>query len=222
MNGGHLMINEELIKAIREEFSCGKIRDELFPMFTTFGVRDYSETVHTMGLNYITAIGRSIEGVTAISECPVYPYSSMYNKYNFDVVAESSGEYKFSNEPEVRPDSIWYSKVDNRPLLVSEFERYENSRQKNNKLEEKIQNLLISYHQLGGDIPLILFVYWTYSKVTPGDISKYISIFDEGFIMKNGKRVVGINGLKTQYLIYHCVASGDKNSLLLNQWIRVR
>jgi hypothetical protein len=66
-------------------------------------------------------------------------------------------------------------------LLLCEFERYDNSRLKNRKLEEKIQNLLIAYHQLGGNIPLILFVYWTYPKVTPGDISNYIRIFDEGF-----------------------------------------
>jgi len=213
----------KLIKYISDEFATGKIRKKLFPMITKFGVRDYSETVHSIGLNYITAIARTIEGVTAISECPVYPCESNYNSGSFaEKVAETRATYSVNKEPSVRPDSIWYSTEDNRPLLICEFERYEKNRNKNKKLEEKIQNLLIAYHQLGGNIPLILFVYWTYPKVTPGDISKYINIFDQGFVMKNGTRVPGINGRITQYMVYHCVASGDKNSLTLNQWIRIR
>ena len=63
-----------VIEANREEFESGNVRNELFLMMTKFGVRDYSETVHTLGLNYVTAIGRTIEGISAISECPVYPY----------------------------------------------------------------------------------------------------------------------------------------------------
>ncbi|WP_031517024.1 hypothetical protein [Desulfofalx alkaliphila] len=214
------MVRERLIQAIREEMKTGEIRKRFFPMMTDFGVRDYSETVHTMGLNYLTAIGRTISDTTAISECPVYPYEKQ--TFMAEKVAEESGEYHIDKKPAVRPDSIWYSTKDNQPLLLCEFERYDNSRLKNRKLEEKIQNLLIAYHQLGGNIPLILFVYWTYPKVTPGDISNYIRIFDEGFTMGNGTRVPGIDGRKTSYLVYHCVASGDKDNLTFNQWIKVR
>ncbi|UZQ52405.1 hypothetical protein [Clostridium kluyveri] len=218
------MDRDMLIKGIREEMQTGEIRKRFFPMMTDFGIRDYSETVHTMGLNYLTAIGRTISGTTAISECPVYPYerTSVNSIYKASNVAETFEGYTTNKEPVVRPDSIWYSTKDNQPLLLSEFERYDKSRLKNKKLEEKIQNLLIAYHQLGGDVPLILFVYWTYPKVTPGDISDYIRIFDDGFTMSNGKRVNGIDGRKTSYLIYHCVASGDKEKLILNQWIKVR
>lgn len=66
-----------VIEANREEFESGNVRNELFLMMTKFGVRDYSETVHTLGLNYVTAIGRTIEGISAISECPVYPYGKI-------------------------------------------------------------------------------------------------------------------------------------------------
>lgn len=226
MNGELLMVKERIIQGIREELKTGNIRKELFPMMTNFGVRDYSETVHTMGLNYLTAIGRTINGITAISECPVYPYeneivtSSSINVS--EMVADGLGDYTAGKEPIVRPDSIWYSIKDNKPLLLCEFERYDNSRIKNKKLEEKIQNLLIAYNQLGRNIPLILFVYWTYSKVTPGDISNYISIFDEGFVMNNGTKIKGIDGRITEYLVYHCVAAGDKDNLTFNQWIKVR
>ena len=219
------MDREILVKNIREELITGEIRKKLFPMMTTYGIRDYSETVHTMGLNYLTAIGRTIDGVTAISECPVYPYEEINNSSiaNMNIkVADLPGEYKAEREPIVRPDSIWYSIIDNIPLLLCEFERYDNSRLKNGKLKEKIQNLLIAYNQLGRRVPLILFVYWTYPKVTPGDITDYIRIFDEGFLMSNGVRVQGIDGRITEYLVYHCVASGVKENLTFNQWIKVR
>ena len=90
-----------LIEEIRNEFCSGKLRNDLFPMITKFGVRDYSETVHSIGLNYITAIGRTIEGVAAVSECPVYPYDETHKDLTF--VAESSPQYKTNAEPEVRP-----------------------------------------------------------------------------------------------------------------------
>ena len=214
------MDRDRLINFINNEFATGAIRENMFPMITKFGVRDYSETVHTMGLNYITAMGRMYEEVTAISECPVYPYEG--NAGLSEKIAETSATYTVDKEPVIRPDSIWYSTTDNLPVLICEFERYEKNRVKNKKLEEKIQNLLISYHQLGGKVPLLLFVYWTYSKVTPGDISEYINIFDKGFVTRSGTRVAGINGRITQYLVYHCVASGEKDSLTFNQWIRVR
>jgi hypothetical protein len=66
-NGAHSMNREKIIDFIKEEFKEGNIRNEMFPMMTQFGIRDYSETVHTVGLNYITAIGRNIEGITSLS-----------------------------------------------------------------------------------------------------------------------------------------------------------
>lgn len=217
------MDRNNIIKVIREEFQTGKIRDDLFPMMTKFGVRDYSETVHSLSLNYITAIGRAIDEIAAVSEYPVYPYESNYNQSN--MIAESPSSYyeeKKSKDAEIRPDSIWYSKNDNTPVLISEFERYEKNRIKNKKLEEKIQNLLIAYHQLGSKVPIILFVYWSYASVTPGDMCDVISILDKGFTLPNKKFISGIDSSRTSYLVYHCIASGDKEKLMLNQWIKIR
>ncbi len=217
------MDKNNIIKVIREEFKSGKIRDELFPMMTKFGVRDYSETVHSLGLNYITAVGRTIDEIAAVSECPVYPYESVYCEGYTTVETSSSyyGERK-TKDAEIRPDSVWYSKQDNLPILISEFERYEKSREKNKKLKEKIQNLLIAYHQLGGKVPAILFVYWSYASITPGDMSDVISILDKGFTLPNKKFISGIDSRRTSYLVYHCIAFGNKGNLILNQWIKIR
>ena len=212
------MDKETIIDFIKKEFKEGKIRNEMFPMMTKFGVRDYSETVHTVGLNYITAIGRFVDGVTSLSECPVFPYSE--RSHYGQMVAESQASYEIKVN-EVRPDSIWYSKEDNSPILICEFERYEKNRRKDLKVKEKIENLLIAYHQLGGDIPIILFIYWSYAGKNPGEIEEYISILDNGFKKSDGMYIRGINALKTKYLIYRCVASGNADNLILNQWVEV-
>jgi hypothetical protein len=217
-SGVHLMDREKIIDFIKEEFKTGNIRNKLFPMMTQFGIRDYSETVHTVGLNYVTAIGRYIEGVTSLSECPVYPYPK--TGHYGQMVAESQANYEVKVN-EVRPDSIWYSKEDNSPILICEFERYEKNRRKDLKVKEKIENLLIAYHQLGGDVPIILFVYWSYAGENPGDIEEYISILDNGFKKVMVPMYRGINALKTTYLVYRCVASGNIDNLTLNQWVEV-
>ncbi|WP_342540373.1 hypothetical protein MHI39_23860 [Heyndrickxia sp. FSL K6-6286] len=202
------MDDKEKIKEwIIQEFKNGEIRDTWFPMLAVSGMRDYSETVHSTGLNYITEIGRRLDGYTAVSEYPVYP------------ISESIGH---SITREVRPDSIWYNKEDLKPVLVSEFERFENSIAKNNKLREKIENLLIAYHQLGGNLPIILFVYWSHSGIVPKDIDKYISIFDEGFRLPNGTYINGINSFESDYLVFQAVAKGNKEKLTINQWIQVK
>jgi len=212
------MNKNKIICFIKEEFKIGTIRNEMFPMMTKFGVRDYSETVHSLCLNYITAIGRGINEISAISECPVYPYKDKED-YS-DYVAERLETYG-DKINEVRPDSIWFSKKDNSPVLICEFERYEKNIRKDLKVKEKIENLLLAYHQLGGCVPIILFVYWSHATQNPGGIDEYISIFDNGFKKSNGTYVPGINGVKTSYLIYRCVAVGNSENLKLNQWVEV-
>lgn len=212
------MNKNKIISFIKEEFETGNIRNEMFPMMTKFGVRDYSETVHSLGLNYITAIGRYIDGIAAISECPVYPHEDNHSYSDF--VAEELETYG-DKVNEVRPDSVWFSKDDNRPILICEFERYEKNKRKDLKIKEKIENLLLVYHQLGGSVPVILFVYWSYSTENPGGIDEYISILDNGFRKSNGTFVPGIDGVKTSYLIYRCVAKGNVENLKLNQWVEV-
>lgn len=213
------MNKEEIIEFIKNELEGGKIRRDMFPMMTKFGVRDYSETVHSLGLNYITTMGRHIKDVTAVSEYPVYPYGEGQIGGKSDATAEKSTVNSVINNEAVRPDSIWFSKIDNRPILICEFERYEKNRRKDNKLKEKIENLLIAYHQLGGDIPVILFIYWSYSAVNAAEIKEYVSILDTGFRHPNGKYVQGINGVQTTYLVYRCIATGSSKKLILDQWI---
>lgn len=176
-------------------------------MLTHYGVRDYSESVHSTGLNYLTEIGRQVEGVISLSEFPVYPIDS---------------QYLHSLTREVRPDSVWFNRETGLPLLVAEFERFESSKLKLDKLREKIENLLLAYHQFGGKLALILFVYWSYQGAVPKDIDNYLRIFDEGYRLANGKYIPGINSFYTECLVFQAMASGSKEKITINQWIQVR
>jgi len=213
-----------MIEFIDKELKQGNLRKKLFPMMVNFGVHDYSETVHSLGLNYLTAIGREFRETTSLSEYPVYPFSFPENNSDNVKVAEDVSSYgkKGQKKDEVRPDSVWFSKEDNSALLLCEFERLNSTRSKKRKLKEKIQNLLIAYHQLGGKVPVILFVFWSYPQQSPGDISDIISILDNGFHKADGSYIAGINGLSTSYLIYHCIAKQINDRIILNEWIKIR
>ncbi|MGM0369513.1 MAG: hypothetical protein ACQEP9_03780 [Bacillota bacterium] len=193
------LIDQEFV---RQEFKSGELRQELFPMLTDFGVPDHSETVHSHGLNYITSIGRELDNVTAISECPIHAPNSSLDT--------------------VRPDSVWFDLETNQPLLVAEFERYNNSAAKQKKLKEKLRNLLIAYHQLDRCLESILFVYWSYAGVTANNIQDIITILDEGVTLSTGEYLSGVNSFETDCMVYHAVANGNKNNLKLNKWIKVR
>ena len=195
------MNKKVLTDFITSELNSGTIRSSCFPMLTHHGVIDYSEAIHSLGLNYITQIGRSIEGITTVSEYPV------------------KADQKFSRE--VRPDSVWFDKSDMRPLLVSEFERFESNRFKRRKLLEKSENLLIAYHQLGGDLPVVLLVYWCYGADNPNISEEILSIFNNG-IRLNNQWVPGINALLTSVILIHAIANESNGKVTINRWIKIQ
>ena len=50
-----------LKKKILEEFSSLSFIAEAFPMLTDWGVEDFSLTIHSLGCNYLSALGRSLD-----------------------------------------------------------------------------------------------------------------------------------------------------------------
>lgn len=45
-------------QALRAEFGTLALARSAFPMLTAWGVEDFSHTIHSLGCNYLTAIGR--------------------------------------------------------------------------------------------------------------------------------------------------------------------
>jgi hypothetical protein len=198
--GGNTMDKGQLSSAIVNEFQSGEIRNTYFPMMCQGGITDYSEMVHSIGLNYITQIGRTLENVVTISECPVIQIKKL--------------------QREIRSDSIWFDRNSFKPILISEFERYEDTRAKRIKVREKAENLLIAYHQLNKDVEIILYVTWGVGLVVPQDMETIKQLFIDGFQFK-GNWLPGIDSKSTSLLLFHAIASNERGSLVFNKWVRI-
>ncbi len=190
----------DISSSIINEFHSGEIRETYFPMMCHGGIIDYSEMVHSIGLNYITQIGRQVKNVVSISECPVIQKKMLAR--------------------EVRADSIWFDRINFEPILISEFERYENTRNKKTKVREKAENLLIAYHQLNRDLQAVLYVTWGIGLAVPQEMESIRALLIDGFEFK-GSWLSGIDSRNTSLLIFHAIASNIEGRLIFNNWVRI-
>lgn len=187
---------------LRQELKTGRLRRQLFPMLTGFGISDYQDTVRTMGLNYLTEIGRRVMNLTAISEYPIFP----------------QGKYNARDYREVSLGSVWLERSTNQPFLLAEFERFDEAPGQMALLRERVENLIIGYHQLGGHPAMVLLVFWTYLGTNTNRVKLLLKFLEQGFSLSNHSLVPGLSE-PTRLLIYHCLATGNSKNLILNQWI---
>ena len=111
---------------ILEEFETLTFAKDTFPMLMEWGVEDFSLTIHSLGCNYLTALGRHL-GAWAMSEYPVR------------ISQKGSGET-------LRPDVVWWSKSDSKVLLIGEFERFDSLDPL--KMSSKAKHLLQVHREL--------------------------------------------------------------------------
>ena len=133
---------------LRREFGELAFARGEFPMLTDWGVDDFSETVHSCGMNYLAALGRHY-GRWALSEYPVQ-------------VPEPLDGSSF-----VRLDAVWWSRPAGQIELLAEFERYEPGVIKRSLVAEKARNLLVSHQQLPTSPRLLLLCTWARSGRVP-------------------------------------------------------
>ena len=191
---------------LRDELKTGTLRHQLFPMLTGFGIRDYADTVRSFALNYLTEIGRRVLGMTAVSEYPVFP----------------QGKYNARDYRGVKLGSVWFEKLTNQPFLVGEFERYEEAISQTSRLRARVEDMLLGYHQLGTQPPMVLLVYWTLGKTNLPRADKLIKLLEQGFSLPNTSLIPGVASSSTRILVYFCPASGTRDNLVLNQWVEIK
>lgn len=155
---------------LREEFRTLDIARDTLPMLTSWGVEDFSHTIHSLGCNYLTAIGRQ-SGFWAMSEYPVRVPSS------------GSGH-------SVRSDVAWWERGDREVVLLGEFERAEPK--KSGKLVEKARNLLQAHHALGERPRLLVLLAWAIAGTDLGDLGAVRSVMATGFSPPGATRVRGL------------------------------
>jgi hypothetical protein len=172
----------------REFATLGFARSE-FPMLTDWGVIDESVAVHSLGFNYLAALGRHL-GFWAATECPIRVGKSF-----------------------LRPDVVWWSKKDGRVSLIGEFERFESGQQA--KLVDKARNLMLSYDALEHAPRAMLLVPWTLAGTDLSGNDAARSAAHDGFRAPDGRMIHGV-GPEASFLLAHAIfgRSGDRVRLL--------
>ncbi len=164
--------------ALRQEFATLAFARDMFPMLTQWGVKDESVAVHSLGCNYLSALGRQL-GHWAASEYPV----RVGHKY-------------------VRPDVVWWSRPAGDVALIGEFERFEAGQQ--SKLVEKARNLMEAYESLQRKPRAILLVAWTLSGTDLAGSQAARSVAFDGLRGSDGRYIAAL-GTETAFVLAYAV-----------------
>ena len=156
--------------ALRGEFRSLEFAREEFPMLTTWGVDDFSHTIHSLGCNYLSAFGRQC-GYWAISDYPI----------RVDTRA---------NGHSVRPDVAWWDKSTSGAVLLGEFERVDGRGVA--KLVDKARNLLEAHHALSERPRILLLVGWTLAGTEVGCLNSVRAVMHDGFRPTGGYAIPGL------------------------------
>jgi hypothetical protein len=155
---------------ILEEFATLAFAAEAFPMLTEWGVEDFSLTIHSLGCNYLSALGRHM-GFWAISEYPVR--------------ITTAGSAR-----SIRPDVAWWFKPEANIALIGEFERFDPHQKQ--KLVGKARNLLQIHHEIGDQARILLLLAWTLSGTDMSVLTEVRALGHNGFRTGNGSFISGL------------------------------
>ena len=156
--------------ALKAEFRSLDYAKADFPMLTAWGVPDFSHTIHSLGCNYLCALGRHL-GFWAISDYPVRVGCA-------------------GNGHSVRPDVVWWASGDTAPLLLGEFERFDPRAP--SKLVTKARNLLKVHHTIGIRPRVLMLVGWALAGTDLGRDDAIRAIMHSGFTEPEGLDVPGL------------------------------
>ena len=188
-------------EALRDEFRNLSLARQEFPILTDWGVEDFSETVHSMGINYLTQMGGQL-GFIGTSEYPVRLRDPR-------VVSGSAQRW-------VVPDSVWWDRASRRAVFACEFERYAPGGGKRQDLQSKVRNLLLAHRELGAGPRLLLLMLWTVSGVPVEDTAELTSLIRNGFSFTNGANVAGLEP-DSRFLLVSAVFASHQGKVRLKE-----
>ncbi|WP_143177657.1 hypothetical protein [Cystobacter ferrugineus] len=176
----------EIERALRAEFETLAFAKSDFPMLTDWGVEDFSVTIHSLGCNYLSALGRKV-GCWAMSEYPV---------------RVSLGGTGYS----VRPDVAWWSRPTPAVALLGEFERFEPGQR---NLIGKARNLLRTHHELGEEPRVLLLMAWAIAGTDLRGLDEVRAVSHDGFRTSDGLVVPGL-GTESRFVLVTAVFGGPE------------
>jgi hypothetical protein len=165
---------------LRQEFGSLTFARTEFPMLTDWGIEDFSETVHSFGMNYLAALGRHA-GRWAVSEFPV----------------QTQG---LEEDGFVRLDAVWWSRPSGQVELLAEFERYEPGVAKWAGIVEKARHLLLCHREMPAGPRLLLLMVWSLSGRVPARLEEVRKLARTGYRSAGNRCVAGV-GPESRFLV---------------------
>lgn len=180
----------ELRQRLDQEFSSFDFGRAKFPLLFQTGIDD--SAVHSAGVSYLLALGIEL-GLSAIAEYPLIVHA----------------DERWKKTSKVMPDSVWFHPQKKQPWIAFEFERFEKGDEL--KIQDKVQNLALSYHQSRETVELCVLIYWLRSGIAPRAIDPLRKIFEQGFSV-NGLVVQAPKCSLSLYKFVFCQASSTNGA----------
>ncbi|WP_218944989.1 hypothetical protein [Acinetobacter sp. YH12147] len=140
-----------------------------FPLMTSGKLLDQDVLVHSLGCSVWNTFGHE-QSFMAMVECP------------------APGTFG----ADIRSDSGWFDKAAASPLCLVEFERFDGSIRGQQKLEEKLKNLLEAAQRWGHSPKTLVLSAWSQGLVSAPDTQKLKEICRLGFTSSTGTQVHSI------------------------------
>lgn len=185
--------------ALTSEFATRQVMAEQFPMLTHHGIADADRAIHSHFLSYLAVLAQVL-GYSGVAECPL-------------PLAAGS---RWGRLGEVRPDSVWFDKVDNLPVAAFEFERFERGDETN--LRTKIENLDIAYLRSDKRLQVAVLVYWVRSGVAAQTALREASSgYRTGFV----RRGLRVPPASCPLLVFKCTWRATAGGLVVSDILPV-
>lgn len=179
---------------IRSEFAHLAFAGSEFPMLTRWGVPDFSQTIHSLGCNYLAALGRHLNCLA----CTEYPIRLPGNQ-------ESRS---------VRADIAWWDRETEYPLLIGEFERCEPGKA-GPGLAAKARNLLYAHRVLPPGPRVLLLMGWKQTGTPTGDLTAVKGPVCDGFCPPGGMPLRGLGPDSRFILVIADMGIDSENTMKL-------
>jgi hypothetical protein len=167
-------------------------------MLTQWGVRDEDVLVHSLGCSAWNALGQDL-GFMAVTECPA----------------------PMTHGADIRSDSTWFGHQEQKPTALIEFERFDGTARGQQKLDDKICNILEASMRWGNSPSVLILSAWSKGVVSSPDIEMLQVRWRDGFKSSVGAQVAPLKNTTVLFsrFIFEAVNNG---CLLLKQTRCVR
>lgn len=161
-----------------------------FPLLTSQKLMDQDVLVHSLGCSIWNTFGQE-QGYMAVVECP------------------APGAFG----ADIRSDSGWFEKSATSPLCLIEFERFDGSERGQQKLVEKLKNLLEAAQRWKHSPKQLVLSAWSQGLVSTPNVQELKEICRSGFTSSTGSQVFASTEVQVVFSRFQFVSHSTTISL---------